>query len=66
MKGGVKMDNQTKCTCGADHHGHLCMLRSNGKHDEIARITRDPKYYCFTCGGETDCADNLCEPAKIE
>jgi hypothetical protein len=60
------MDNQTKCTCGADHHGHLCMLRSNGIYDEIARVTLDPRYYCFTCGGEAHCAENLCEPAKIE
>jgi hypothetical protein len=59
-------ENQTKCTCGADHHGHLCMLRSNGLHDEISKITIDPKFYCFTCGGEADCAENLCEPAKIE
>lgn len=66
MKGRVTMENQTKCTCGADHHGHLCMLRSNGMHDEIARITADPRYYCFTCGGEANCADNLCEPAEIE
>jgi hypothetical protein len=42
------------------------MLRSNGMHDEIARITSNPAYYCFTCGGEANCADNLCEPAKIE
>jgi hypothetical protein len=59
-------ENQKKCTCGADHHGHLCLLRSNGLHDEIARITRNPAYYCFTCGGEADCAENLCEPARIE
>jgi hypothetical protein len=61
-----KMADQKKCTCGAGHHGHLCMLRSNGMHDEIARITGNPRYYCFTCGGEADCAENLCEPAKIE
>jgi len=60
------MESQTKCRCGSDQHAHLCMLRSNGKHDEIARITGDPKFYCFTCGGEADCAENLCEPAKIE
>ena len=60
------VEEQTKCTCGADHHGHLCMLRSNGMHDEIARVTLDPRYYCFTCGGEAHCAENLCEPAKIE
>jgi hypothetical protein len=42
------------------------MLRSSGMHDEIARVSRDPRYYCFTCGGEAHCAENLCEPAKIE
>ena len=42
------------------------MLRSNGMHAEIARITSDPKFYCFTCGGEANCADNLCEPVKIK
>jgi hypothetical protein len=66
MKGGGMMADQKKCTCGADHHGHLCMLRSNGMHDEIARITSNPRFYCFTCGGEADYAENLCEPAKIE
>jgi len=54
------------CTCGDTTHAHLCMLRSNGKHEEIAIITSNPKYYCFTCGGEANCAENLCEPAPIE
>ncbi|MBL0225653.1 MAG: hypothetical protein IPQ16_08800 [Geobacteraceae bacterium] len=60
------MAEEMKCTCGAAHHGHLCMLRSAGKLDEIARISTDPEFYCFTCGGEADCAENLCEPVKIE
>jgi len=59
------MENKVSCRCGADHHGHLCMLRSSGLYDEIARITSEPKYYCFTCGGEANCAENLCEPAEI-
>ncbi len=56
----------TLCRCGADHHGHLCMLRSNGLVDEIATISNKPKYYCFTCGGEANCKENLCDPALIE
>lgn len=60
------MENQAKCGCGADHHGHLCMLRSNGLYDEISKATSDPKFYCFTCGGEANCAENLCAPAPIE
>ncbi|KAA0895294.1 hypothetical protein [Oryzomonas rubra] len=54
------------CRCGAITHSHMCMLRSNGKTEEIARITTDPKFYCFTCGAEANCAENLCEPAPIE
>jgi hypothetical protein len=42
------------------------MLRSNGLYDEIAKISSDPKFYCFTCGGEANCSENLCEPAPIE
>ncbi|MDD2581883.1 MAG: hypothetical protein PHR66_07815 [Desulfuromonadaceae bacterium] len=60
------MTTKTTCRCGAEHHGHLCMLKSNGQHDEIARISSDPKFYCFICGGEANCAENLCEPTPIE
>jgi len=54
------------CQCGTTDHSHMCMLRSNGKTEEIARITTDPKFYCFTCAAEANCAENLCEPAPIE
>ena len=54
------------CRCGKTDHSHMCMLRSNGKTEEIARITTDPKFYCFTCAAEANCADNLCEPAPIK
>jgi hypothetical protein len=42
------------------------MLKSNGLSEEIRKVTGNPKYYCFTCGAEADCADNLCEPAPIQ
>lgn len=54
-----------KCRCGADHHGHLCILRSKGLKEEITKITTNPQFYCFTCGGEADCSENLCEPTRI-
>lgn len=60
------MESKTTCRCGSEDHAHLCMLRSNGKYDEIASITSEPKFYCFTCAGEANCAENLCEPAPIE
>lgn len=54
------------CRCGDPNHSHLCMLRSNLMHDEIEKISSDPRFYCFICGGEANCAENLCEPAPIE
>ncbi len=60
------MENKVLCTCGADHHGHLCMLKSNGMTEEIAKVTNVPKFYCFVCGGEANCEENLCEPAPLE
>jgi len=60
------MGNQAKCRCGSDKHAHLCMLRSNLMHEEIAKVTSSPEFYCFICGGEANCADNVCEPAPIE
>ncbi len=60
------MGNKPKCRCGSDEHAHLCMLRSNLLHDEIERITSKPEFYCFICGGEANCADNVCEPAQIK
>ena len=59
------MENKS-CSCGDQHHGHMCMLKSNGKTEEIERITTEPKFYCFTCGSEANCAENLCEPAPIQ
>lgn len=41
------------------------MLRSNGLHDELTQATSKPEFYCFTCGGEANCAENLCAPAPI-
>lgn len=66
LSGGLTMTTKTTCRCGTEHHGHLCMLKSNGLHDEIAKVTSDPKFYCFICGGEANCAENLCEPTPIE
>jgi hypothetical protein len=60
------MSTKSPCRCQSEQHSHLCMLRSNGLYDEIAAATSDPKFYCFTCGGEANCAENLCDPAPIE
>ena len=60
------MDNSANCSCSGHHHAHMCMLKSNGNTEEIKKITTEPKFYCFTCAAEANCAENLCEPAPIE
>lgn len=60
------MTSNTTCTCGKTHTGHICLLKSQGKGEEIAHITDHPTVVCFTCGAEANHADNVCAPMAIE
>jgi len=59
------MDATTTCQCGAKHTGHICMLKSAGKLEEIAHITDKPTVACFTCGAEANSAEHVCSPIPI-
>ena len=59
------MDSSKTCQCGAKHTGHICMLKSAGRLDEIAHITDKPAVACFTCGAEANSAENVCNPVPI-
>jgi hypothetical protein len=53
--------------CGkAQHKGHLCVLASEGKFDEIKALVEDPKYMCFNCGRVADNKRNLCNPMPLK
>ena len=52
--------------CKGDHSGHLCVLVSKQKFDEIKELVRDPKYICFNCGRIADSASNLCNPVPLD
>ena len=55
-----------KHVCKGSHKGHLCVLVSAKKFDEIKELVRQPKFMCFNCGRVADDKVNLCNPMPIE
>jgi hypothetical protein len=53
-------------TCKGDHVGHLCVLASSAKFQEIKELARAPKFICFNCGRVAACDANLCNPMAID
>lgn len=47
------------------HHGHICVLISEGKIDEVRELVQSPKFICFNCGRVADDAINLCNPMPL-
>jgi len=52
--------------CKGNHEGHICMLASKEKFEEIKALTKNPKYICFNCGRVADSEKNLCNPMSNE
>ena len=52
-------------TCRGEHSGHLCVLASNDRFEEIKQLARNPKYICFNCGRVADSDKNVCNPMSI-
>ena len=47
------------------HENHLCVLVSERRMDEVARLSVNAKYICYICGRSAAGASNLCEPVEI-
>lgn len=58
--------SQNEQTCTGDHSGHICLLASQDKFDEIKQITKNPRFLCFNCGRVADSEKNLCNPMPLE
>ncbi len=52
--------------CNGEHSGHLCVLASDQKFDEIKELTQNPQFICFNCGRVADCKENLCNPMPLK
>jgi len=51
--------------CKGDHSGHICLMASQDRFDEIKELTKDPKSICFNCGRVADSDKNLCNPMPL-
>lgn len=58
------MSDQQVCT--GEHSGHICLLASQDKFDEIRDLTRNPHFICFNCGRVADSDKNLCNPMPLD
>ena len=54
--------------CKSQHHhaGHLCVLVSEGKLDEVKTLVTNPRFICFNCGRVADDANNVCNPMPLD
>lgn len=51
--------------CAGEHKGHLCVLASNEKFEEIKKLASNPQSICFNCGRVADSPKNLCNPMPL-
>ena len=56
----------SETVCKGDHSGHLCVLVSQKKFDEIKALAGAPKFICFNCGRVADAEKNLCNPMPLD
>ena len=52
-------------TCKGIHKGHLCVLVSEKRFDDIRKLVKAPKVICFNCGRVADSKKNLCNPMPL-
>ncbi len=57
---------QSTCKQEEGHGGHLCVLASEGRFDEIRRLAARPRFICFNCGRVAEAATSLCNPMPLE
>ncbi len=56
--------SEKKCT--GVHTGHLCVLASSDRFDDIKKLAKSPKHICFNCGRVADSEASLCNPMPLK
>ena len=54
-----------KSKCKGSHKGHLCVLASEERFEEIKELVVKPKVLCFNCGRVANSPKNLCNPMPL-
>ena len=54
-----------KPKCKGSHKGHLCVLASEGRFEEIKVLAVKPKFICFNCGRVANSRKNICNPMSL-
>lgn len=57
--------SENKCKQGG-HKGHLCVLASEGRFEDLKKLVRNPKFVCFNCGRVADSDKQLCNPMPLD
>ncbi|MDD5678062.1 MAG: hypothetical protein PHW60_08755 [Kiritimatiellae bacterium] len=55
-----------KPVCKGSHKGHLCVLASDERFEEIKALVAKPKVICFNCGRVANSRKNLCNPMPLK
>ena len=49
-----------------NHDKHLCSIVAFRNMKTLAKLAKDARYICFTCGRAAKKKTNLCEPVEIK
>lgn len=53
------------CTNPGQHPLHLCLLKRQGRFEDIEKRSRAPVFVCHNCNALADHAADLCNPGAL-
>lgn len=52
--------------CKGNHQGHLCVLVSEDRMDDVKALVKDSKFICFNCGRVAGSPSSVCNPMPLD